>query len=112
MYAHRATVSASLGDVLRPLGRIAVAAAVMSGAVAAATIGLRHADASAWVILLSGIVVGAAVFVPLLFRLQPDLISALAGLVRGRRQANGEPGVAGASVVTPPPKVLSGDRSE
>ena len=82
-------VEARLHDLARPLGRIAVATCVMAAAVWAVAEALRSTNAANILVLLAGIVTGAAVFLPLLFRLEPELIRELRGFASRGRRAHG-----------------------
>jgi O-antigen/teichoic acid export membrane protein len=89
MWVTAEAVDARFRDLVRPLGRIAVATAVMAVAVALVVLGLHEAGADDVVVLLAGIPVGAVTFLSLLVRLEPDLIAELRGFVRhGRRPAD------------------------
>lgn len=79
------SVGARLVDVLRPLGRIALAAVLMSAAVAAVAAPLRATDVPSVVTLVCGTFVGAVVYIPLLLRLETELITELVSFFRSRR---------------------------
>ena len=79
-------LDARFRDLARPLARIAAATCVMAAGVALVVEVLRDVGVGNFGILLAGIATGAAVFLPLLLRLEPELIKELRGFARhGRR---------------------------
>ena len=79
-------LDARFRDLARPLARIAAATGVMAAAVVLVVAALREVGVGSVGILLAGIATGAAVFLPLLLRLEPELIAELRGFARhGRR---------------------------
>lgn len=81
-------LEARFRDLARPLARIAAATCFMAASVFLVAGSLRHLGVGSLGVLLAGVATGAAVFLPLLFRLEPGLIEDLKGFVRhGRRQA-------------------------
>ena len=79
-------LDARFRDLARPLARIAAATGVMAASVVLVVEALREVGVGNAGILLAGIATGAAVFVPLLLRLEPELIAELRGFARhGRR---------------------------
>jgi O-antigen/teichoic acid export membrane protein len=82
-------LKARFRDLARPLGRITGATAVMGTAVVLVVEVCREAGIGDVGTLLAGIATGAVVFVPLLLRLEPELIAELIGFARqGRRPAD------------------------
>lgn len=90
-------VDARFRDLAFPLARIAAATGVMAVAVIAVVGALREIGFGNAGTLLAGIVAGSAVFVPLLLRLEPELISEVRGFLgQGRGSMEGhEPGSSG-----------------
>jgi O-antigen/teichoic acid export membrane protein len=81
-------LEARFRDLARPLVSIAAATGVMAVAVAVVAGALREAGVGSVWILLVGIGVGAAVFLPLLLRLEPELIAELRSFAgHGRRSS-------------------------
>jgi O-antigen/teichoic acid export membrane protein len=80
-------LDARFRDLARPLARIAAATAVMAAGVFLVVEALREVGVGNAGILLAGIGTGAAVFVPLLLVLEPQLIGELRGFVRHGRHA-------------------------
>jgi O-antigen/teichoic acid export membrane protein len=79
-------LDARFRDLARPLARITAATGVMAATVVLVVEALHEVGVGSAVILLAGIGTGVAVFVPLLFRLEPELIEELKGFARhGRR---------------------------
>ena len=95
------SVGARLVDVLRPLGRVALAATIMAVAVAAVAHALRTVGASSAVTLVGGVLVGGAVYLPLVVLLEKPLIAELADFFRARRTrpAVEEPDTTGPALV-------------
>ena len=86
MWVTAGSLDARFRDLARPLARIAVAAVMMAAAVVLVVAALREVGVGSAGILLAGIATGAVVFVPLLLRLEPELIAELRGFARhGRR---------------------------
>ena len=86
MWVTAGALDARFRDLARPLARIAVATGVMAAAVVLVVAALREVGVGSAGILLAGIATGAVVFVPLLLRLEPELIAELRGFARhGRR---------------------------
>ena len=79
-------LDARFRDLARPLARIAAATGVMAASVVLVVEAFREVGVGSVGILLAGIATGAVVFVPLLLRLEPELIAELRGFARhGRR---------------------------
>jgi O-antigen/teichoic acid export membrane protein len=91
MYVTARALDARFRDVARPLGRIAVATAVMAASVILVVEVLRELGVGDTGILMAGILVGALVFLPLLLRLEPELIGELKGFARHGRGSTGDP---------------------
>ena len=70
-------LDARFRDLARPLVRIALAAAVMAASVLLVVEALREVGVGSAAILLAGIGTGVVVFIPLLLRLEPELIGEL-----------------------------------
>ena len=85
MYVTAGALNARFRDLARPLGRIAAATVVMAAGVVVAVDALRRLGVGDAGILVTGIVVGALVFLPLLLRLEPELIAELKGFARHGR---------------------------
>jgi O-antigen/teichoic acid export membrane protein len=86
------SIEARFRDLARPLERIAVAAVVMGASIVLVVELFRALGIGDAGILAAGIATGAAVFLPLLLRLEPALIAELRGFARhGRRAAGREP---------------------
>ncbi len=81
-------LEARFRDLARPLASIAAATGVMAVAVAVVAGALREAGVGSVEILLAGIGIGAAVFLPLFLRLEPDLIAELRSFARQGRGAS------------------------
>ena len=82
-------LDARFRDLARPLARIAAATGVMAASVVLMVEALHEVGVGNVGILLAGIGTGAVVFVPLLFRLEPELIGELRGFARhGRRRTD------------------------
>ncbi len=82
-------LDARFRDLARPLGRITAATGVMAASVVLVVEVLSEVGVGSAGILLAGIVTGAVVFIPLLLRLEPELIGELRGFARhGRRPAD------------------------
>lgn len=75
-------LEARFRDLARPLARIAAATCVMAASVFLVAEALRHLGVGSVGVLLAGVATGAVVFLPLLFRLEPELIQELKGFVR------------------------------
>jgi peptidoglycan/LPS O-acetylase OafA/YrhL/O-antigen/teichoic acid export membrane protein len=82
------SLGARFRDLARPLARITAATGVMGASVVLVVELLREVGAGNVVVLVVGIATGAAVFVPLLFRLEPVLIGELKGFARHARRAS------------------------
>ena len=79
-------LDARFRDLARPLARIAAATCVMAASVVLVVEALREVGVGGAGILVAGIATGAVVFLPLLLRLEPELIAELRGFARhGRR---------------------------
>ena len=79
-------LNARFRDLARPLARITAATGVMAASVVLVVEAVREVGVGSAGILLAGIATGAVVFIPLLLRLEPELIAELRGFARhGRR---------------------------
>ena len=103
------SVGARFIDVIRPLGRIALAAVIMAAAVAAVAGLLRAADVGSLPTLVCGVLVGAAVYLPLVVLLERQLIAELADFFRARRARPAEAERRGARVVEAAPAAGAGE---
>jgi O-antigen/teichoic acid export membrane protein len=79
-------LDARFRDLARPLARIAAATVVMGAGVVLVVEALREIGVGNAGILVGGTIAGAVVFIPLLWRLEPDLIRELRGFARHARQ--------------------------
>jgi O-antigen/teichoic acid export membrane protein len=86
MYVTARSVDAQFRDLARPLARIALATVLMASSVMVAVGIFREVGIGDAGTLLAGIGIGAAVFTPLLLRLEPELIAELRGFARHGRQ--------------------------
>ena len=103
------SVGARFIDVIRPLGRIALAAVIMAAAVAAVAALLRAADVGSLPTLVCGVLVGAAVYLPLVVLLERQLIAELADFFRARRARPAEAEVEEPVVVEAAPAAGAGE---
>jgi O-antigen/teichoic acid export membrane protein len=90
-------LDARFRDLVRPLARIAVATVVMAAGVVLVVEALREVGVGNAGILVGGTITGAVVFVPLLWRLESDLIGELRGFARHARQPTDTPQRAGSA---------------
>jgi O-antigen/teichoic acid export membrane protein len=91
MYVTARALDARFRDLARPLSRIAVATAVMAASLILVVEVLRYLGIGDAGILVAGIVAGALVFLPLLLRLEPELIRELKSFARHGRGSTGSP---------------------
>jgi O-antigen/teichoic acid export membrane protein len=101
-------VGATLGDVLRPLARIGVAASGMAIVVLVVATLLRSANAGDAATLVGCTLVGAAAYVVLIARLDSELVAELSSFVRHRGRGGSEETVGPSSARDEPQPAVGG----